>query len=315
MTEQNETCLDLLGLHQALLEPKRRTRGEGSKSKVLRSEILRVLDRFEGSMSSRQIFYQCVSLGAVENTKKECARVGRLLVKMRREGTIDYRRIVDRTRSRHVRPSWDGVADIMDAVADQFRSDAWNDQDVVPIVACEKQALEGIFTESVDEYGVALYTLRGFNSESFEYEWAEEIKTIVRSGREVIVGYFGDWDPSGLDIERNSRTKLEGFGARFEWERVGLLEGDFERHRLVNVPIKKTDTRAKAFLSKFGPKAAELDALRPDVLRDRIQVFIERFIDRDRWIAIEASDEAQRESLSMVAKNWNHALRAVRDRA
>jgi hypothetical protein len=290
----------------------RRKRGEGARTKALRAEILSVLDEIGGSMSSRQVFYQAVSRGAVENTKKDCVRVGRLLVKMRRDGSVPYARICDRTRSRHVRPSWAGVMDIMQATASHFRLDYWARQPVVPMVAVEKQALEGIFAEACDEYGVPLYVLRGFNSESFEYEWSEDIKEITESGREVAVAYFGDWDPSGLDIERNSRDKLERFGARFTWERIGLLESDFDAFDLVKVPVKTTDSRAKVFLNTFGDCAAELDALHPDELQRRIHDAIAVHVDADTWRAVQAEEQVQRESLQEVTGNWEVALAAAR---
>ncbi len=289
-----------------------RTRGEGKKTLALRDAVLDVLTKIESNVSSRQIFYQCVSMGAVANNKAECLRVGRLLVKMRREGTVPYSRIVDRTRSMHVRASWDGVANILEACSTQYRRSYWSDAAVVPMIACEKQALEGIFTEAVDEYGVPLFVLRGFNSESFEYEWAEAIKEHNDNGQEVAIYYFGDHDPSGMCVEETSRRKLEDFGAEFTWERAGLIWNDFERFNLVNVPVKRTDTRSKSYLSKFGDRAAELDALHPDELKARIERAITEHVDVESWNAIHRADKVERESLRVVAKNWNTAVAAAR---
>jgi len=270
-----------------------------------------VLDSIDGSLSSRQVFYQLVSIGAVDNNKSECNRVGRLLVKMRREGTVPYERIVDRTRSKHVRPSWDGAADILEASAQQYRRDYWANRPVVPMIACEKQALEGIFTEAVDAYGVPLWVVRGFNSESFEYEWAKDIREITLTEREVAIYYFGDFDPSGLCIEANSRRKLGRFGAQFSWERAGLVQDDFHDFGLVNVPVKQSDPRAKSFLSQFGDRAAELDALNPDELRRRIVQVIENHVDLVSWKALQRSDELERKTLRTMASNWGYISGAV----
>jgi hypothetical protein len=294
-----------------------KTRGEGKKTKDLRRAILDILDSIDGTMSSRQIFYQCVSSGVVANTKAECLRVGRLLVKMRRDGSIAYSRIVDRTRSRHVRPSWEGVEDVLDVVATQFRRDFWSGlaAHTVPMIACEKQALEGIFQEAVDAYGAELFVLRGYGSESFEYEWSERIKAHTNEGRDVVIYYFGDHDPSGLNIEETSRKKLEGFGAEFVWERAGLVHDDFDTFDLVNIPVKRTDSRAKSYLSQFGDRAAELDALRPDELRDRIQGCIEAHINPDAWERHVRGDEAGRAELRTVAAHWEAALQGARGAA
>lgn len=302
---------DLILAIAAASAPARR-RGAGKRTVALRSAILSVLEYIDGNLSSRQVFYQCVSNGAVENTKAECLRVGRQLVAMRRDATIPYDRIVDRTRGKHIRPSWDGLADILTATAAQYRRDYFRDARVVPMIACEKQALEGIFEDAVDEYGAPLYVIRGFNSESFEFEWAQDIKRHNAEGQDVAIYYFGDFDPSGLCIEANSRRKLEGFGARFDWKRAGLLWEDFERFDLVNIPVKRTDSRAKSYLSQFGDRAAELDALHPDELRRRIAECIAQHVDPDRWEAQLAGDAAGREGLASLAGNLPKALAAVR---
>jgi hypothetical protein len=283
-------------------------RGEGKKRKGLRANILATLETIDGSVSARQLFYQAVSAGVIENNKAECRRVLRLVVDMRRDGSIPYGRIVDRTRARHRRASWNGVRDVLSAAAAQFCLDYWLDQRIVPMVACEKQALEGIFREAVDGWGVPLYVIRGFNSESFEHEWAEDITEITSSGRYVAIYYFGDHDPSGLCIETSSRDKLRGFGADFEWERAGLVWEDLDAYGLVPIPVKRSDPRAKGYLNQFGDRGAELDALHPDSLRERIDEAVRQHIDLDRWNALQKTQQAERESLELVAGNWSAAV-------
>ena len=296
--------------------PKRRGtgrhRGEGARTKALRAVVLKVLAEIEGSLTSRQAFYQAVSRGAVENNKAECRRVGRLVVAMRRDGSVPYERIVDRTRSKHLRPSWAGLEDILVAGASQLRLDYWRDATTFPMVACEKQALEGIFAEAVDEWGASLWVIRGFNSESFEYEWAEDIKEITATGRDVAIYYFGDWDPAGLAIEANSKRKLEGFGARFTWERAGLLQQDMAAFDLVPIPVKRTDPNAKRFLSQFEDRGAELDALHPDELRRRIAEVIEQHVDAERWRRVQRDEQLQRGTLRLIAGNVKGALKGAK---
>jgi hypothetical protein len=295
---------------QATLCPKR-TRGRGKKTEALISETLDVLATFEGSMSTRQVYYQLVSRGAVENKNSEYDRVQRLLVELRRDRRIPYDRIVDRTRGKHQRAGWDGVEDIMEAVAQQYRRDLWADQKTVVMVACEKQALEGIFSEIVDEYGASLWTLRGYGSESFMFEWATEIKRLTKAGKFVVIAYFGDFDPSGLSIEEDCWAKLQGHGAEFGYRRWGLIKEDFDRFDLVNVPVKTTDSRASSYLKEHGNRAAELDALPPDELRDRIRLSITRFIDGERWERLRATEQAERDSLLMVSANWDRAVQGA----
>ncbi len=292
------------------------SRGLGKKTIAVREEILAVLASFDGPMSSRQVAYQLVGRRAIENTEKEKERIGRTIVAMRQEGLIPYSRIVDRTRSKHQRPSWAGVTDIMEAAASQYRRNLWADQPVIPMIACEKRALEGVFSGIVDEYGVSLWTFGGFNSLSFDYEWSEAIREITDAGKRVSVAYFGDHDPSGICIEDTSFDRLgEEFGADFEWCRLGLNPEDFEEFKLAPIPVKPTDRRTKAFLSKFGDHAAELDALPPAELERRIREAIEQHIDMEKWEALKKTEAVERDALDVVIKNWDAAVAAAQDAA
>lgn len=292
------------------------SRGLGKKTIALREAVLDVLAAFDGPMSSRQVAYQLVGRRAIENTESEKKRVGRLIVDMRRDGSIPYSRIVDRTRAKHHFQGWDGLGELMETFSSDYRRDLWTDQPVIPMIACEKAALEGIFSGIVDEYGSSLWTFQGFISESFAYEWAEEIRRLNRAGKNVAIYYFGDFDPSGLVIEEDARGKLHGFGAGFEWRREGLLLKDFDEFNLVRVPVKRdTDTRAKAFLSKFGDRAAELDALSPAELEARIRLAILEHIDHGRWQATKTIERSEREAFNLVAENWDTAVAAARSAA
>jgi len=289
------------------------SRGPRQATKALRGEVLRVLDDHDVVMSTRQLYYQLVSRAVVENTARSYDRVQRLLVTMRRDHAIEYGRIVDRTRSKHQRAGWDGVGEVMRAVHGQYRRDVWSEQDTIVMVACEKQALEGVFAEVVDEYGAQLWILRGFGSESFAFEWATAIKRFAAAGKSVVVAYFGDFDPSGLAIEQDARTKLRSHGASFEWQRHGLLISDFDRFDLVNVPVKRT--RAKKYLAGLGDRAAELDALPPDELHRRVRACMAEHLDHDALTRLRAQEIAERESLGMVAGHWEAAVAGARDAA
>lgn len=291
-------------------------RGLGKKTISLRQAILDVLAGFKGPMSSRQVAYQLVGRQVIENTEVEKERVGRVIVDMRKEGLVPYSRIVDRTRAKHQRATWEGVTDIMEAAASQYRRNLWADQPTIPMIACEKRALEGVFSSVVDEYGVSLWTFGGFNSLSFDYEWSEAIKEITGAGKSVQIAYFGDHDPSGICIEETSLRRLKkDFGADFGWCRHGLQPEDLRKFKLARIPVKHGDRRAKAFLSKFGDRAAELDALPPAELEKRIRAAIEEYIDVGRWQAMQNVEAAERESLGIVIDRWDVAVAAARGAA
>jgi hypothetical protein len=285
------------------------------KTVALADVIVEVFAAFDGSMSTRQVFYQCVSRAAIENIPRNYDRVQRLLVDMRRSGEIPFDRVVDRTRSKHHWEGWDSLEEVLEQNAVQYRRDPWRDQRTVVMVACEKQALEGIFAEEVDNYGTSLWVTRGYPSEAYLFEWADEIMDHNRRGQFVVVPYFGDHDPSGLDIERAIVDGLRRFGAGkgFHLERHGLRFTDIARFDIPRLDVKPKAQGAKAYVERYGNVAAELDALPPAELRARINDAIRDHIHNvAQWNAIRAAERAERESLHMIVRNLPAAITAAR---
>ncbi|MBI2393179.1 MAG: hypothetical protein HYV09_26575 [Deltaproteobacteria bacterium] len=289
-----------------------RHRGLGRRTHELRDAIVRVLDGFDGSMSTRQVFYQVVSIGAIENSPANYDRVQRAIVAMRRDGTIPYARIVDRTRRKYQRAAWDSAEEAVGALHSQYRRDLWADQPTVVHVACEKQALEGIFAAACDEYGASLWILRGFISEGFVWEWAEDIRALNAAGKRVVIAFFGDFDPSGLDLERDLLDRLDGFGAEFECFRWGIHREDIDEYGIPSVGVKATDSRTKRFVAEHGTVTAELDALPPAVLRKRVKDAIVDEIDPTAWNRLVEITNIERESMAHVARNWNSIVAMAR---
>jgi hypothetical protein len=65
--------------------------------------------------------------------------------------------------------------------------------------------------------------------------------------------------------------------------------------------VKDSDTRAKSFIKRYGRRTVELDALRPDILRDRLRAAIERLIDPYRWARAKLVEEAQQKTCERYA--------------
>jgi hypothetical protein len=104
-------------------------------------------------------------------------------------------------------------------------------------------------------------------------------------GQEPVVLYFGDLDPSGVQmLEATVETledELDLYGVEFK--RVGLNP---EHIRLYNLPsdpdaAKVTDPRYKQYAAKYGSVAVELDAVHPAQLQKMIKETIESELDMD----------------------------------
>jgi len=142
------------------------------------------------------------------------------------------------------------------------------------------------------EYDVPLSPIRGYISDSFAFELGNNWRDIEK---DIYVYYVGDYDPSGFDLERNAQEKLTEFaGKHINWVRLGLNESDFDEFSLVELPVKKADSRSKEFVRKHGDRCAEIDALPPPALRDRIRTAIEKHVPREQWEKLRQVEAAEK---------------------
>ena len=153
--------------------------------------------------------------------------------------------------------SWSGLADYADSVRSCYRRDFWASLPHHVEVFVEKDAVAGTIQPITEEYDVALRVCRGYSSISFAGEIADLWREIKKP---IFAFYLGDFDPSGFDLERDLREKLERYSGRtdFVWQRLGVTESDFADHDLVRLPLKRnksgdlSDKRAAGFIRQYG---------------------------------------------------------------
>jgi hypothetical protein len=106
--------------------------------------------------------------------------------------------------------------------------------------------------------------------------------------------YFGDFDPSGEDMDRHLQNAIEQFGLQddVDFRRVAVTLEQIKRFNLPPVPDNqetldklRKDTRTNKFREKHGGKlyAVELDALLaviPDQLKTMVQQSVDQFFDK-----------------------------------
>src|SRR5262249_42927249 len=156
-------------------------------------------------------------------------------------------------------------------------------------VFVEKDAVAGTIQPVTHEFDVALRVCRGYASVSFAGEIADEWTQIDKP---IFAYYCGDFDPSGFDIDRDLREKLERYSHRyheqdtacadesnFVWQRLGVVADDFGEFGLIELPVKRKDKRAAGFVRRHGERCAEIDALPPSELRRRVEAAIRGHID------------------------------------
>src|SRR5262249_1763857 len=138
----------------------------------------------------------------------EMKRVYRLLKDAREDGTIPWSWIVDETRGLEITATWANPAELGEQVAAASRRGFWDQQPVRCEVWSEKGTVRGVLKPVLDRYGVGFNPVHGFNSATNVYSTSQS-----GDGRELVILYVGDYDPSGLCMSEVALPKrLEQYG-------------------------------------------------------------------------------------------------------
>jgi hypothetical protein len=254
-------------------------------------------------ITGRGIGYKLFTAGLISSmSRTDMKRVYRLLKIAREEGTIPWHWIVDEARELERTPSWNDPEEFAEAAALGYRRDFWSQQPERCEVWSEKGTLRGVLQPVLDHYGVGFRVMHGFSSATVVHEIA-----VDRDRRPLTALYVGDFDPSGMFMsERDLPDRLKEYGG----DHVTVLRIALRQDQLSPLPSfpasdKRKDPRYKWFVESFGDRCWEIDALDPNALRDRVEGWVRACIeDRDGWERCEQINEAERESLKVVLRNW-----------
>lgn len=277
-------------------------------------EIITDYQRRGFTLTLRQLYYQFVSRDLLPNRQSEYKRLGSIVNDARLAGLLDWSAIEDRTRNVRRTSVWRNPAQIIDAVADQYRENLWADQPYVPEVWIEKDALVGVIERVCEEHGVPYLACRGYLSQSEAYDAGKRFRDIYSGGREPIILHLGDHDPSGLDMTRDMQERLSMFaGMHIEVRRLALNMDQIQQYDPPPNPAKDTDARFVGYEEEFGDESWELDALEPEVISDLVQSELDTIIDRPRWDAAHERQEENRADLTAVSTYWSDVAQHARD--
>jgi len=232
-------------------------------------------------LTLRQAYYQLVSANLVPNTEKSYKKVGTAVSNGRLAGLIDWDAIEDRVRQPKVQAEWDSLEELVEDALQSFRLPRLSGQRTYAELWVEKDALAGVLSPIANEYHVTLMVNRGYSSQSAMYEAAQRIEACMDDYEceEAVVFYLGDLDPSGEDMVRDIGARLSLFGCMAEVEKIALTIDQVREYNLPPNPAKLTDTRAAAFIAKYGTESWEVDALPPAVLQQVIRESLDDALD------------------------------------
>ena len=278
---------------------KRRTRAELD---ALQAVICAVVAH-DQPMTNRHTFYRVVSEGAIEKTEQGYRTVCRELVRLRRSGVLPFDWIADNTRWIRRARTYRSLQDVLTESARLYRRTLWESSPVHVEVWCESDSIASVLVEETYLFDVPLMVFRGYSSEGYLYTLGEEIKA---HGRPTCIYYFGDYDPSGIDIARAALKRVREFApdATITFERIAVTPEQIATQHLLTRPPKQSDPRTKGFQGA----TVEIEALPSPQLRGLVRQCILAHVDEAQWQVLATAEENERQILTWLAAAVPHYM-------
>lgn len=271
--------------------------------------------RAQGYMLTlRQLYYQFVARDLIPNTVQSYNRLQAIVSDARKAGFIDWLAIEDRTRAPESVSHWGEPAEIIDDSAEDYRIDKWIAQPQRVEVWIEKDALVGVIEDVCVELDVTYYSCRGYSSDPPVWNAARRFNNYTRGSaggpkQGTTVFYFGDHDPSGLDMTRDLRARLALFGSRATVLRVALTMDQIDHFKPPPNPAKITDSRYAGYVAEHGGQSWELDALEPAVIVGLVRAHVEAARHEGLWDQAIDRENRDRELLSLISDRFDDVVR------
>jgi len=253
-----------------------------------------VLSEYSQRLTLRQLYYQLVSRNIIPNKDREYKKLSEIATKARKAGMIDWQAIEDRLRKPQLPYYADDLADALNDIYNSYRLDRMEGQRRYIEVWVEKDSLSGVLLPITQKYHVRLMVNRGYSSITAMYEASE------RMGEDPLILYFGDHDPSGLDMIRDIEDRLYEMGTPVTVEPVALTMAQIRHYNPPPNPAKLSDTRSPHYVAQYGYESWELDALPPDVLSELVEEAILSRIDLDKYNKVLEQEKADKTELKKL---------------
>lgn len=280
------------------------------KSEAMIEIANKILAEYEAEgydLSLRQLYYQMVARDIIPNSVKSYNNLGSLISDGRKAGLIDWNMICDRGRVVVKNSHWETPADILDTAAETFQIEKWKMQPSHVVVMVEKQALEGVLIPVCERLDVPFLANKGYSSDSTMYRIARKMRAASQAGKEIVVIYLGDHDPSGIDMTRDVKERLELYGRiDIDVQRVALNMDQIRRLNPPENPAKQTDSRFDSYRRRFGNSSWELDAIEPTQLAEIVSTAIISNMDSLQWERAKQIEDAMKSDLAKMAADYRN---------
>lgn len=282
-------------------------RGDSLNLVVMANDII---DEYEVAgyiLTLRQLYYQFVARGLIENTERSYKNLGSIITKARMAGLLSWEAIEDRTRTHNDYWYEENETEPVKDLPRYIRYDQWARQHIYIEVWVEKEALGNVISRACDPLLVSHMACKGYLSASEAWRAGQRFEKKLADGKDCLIIHLGDHDPSGIDMSRDNRERIETFtyGMGVRLDRIALNMDQIEQYKPPPNPTKPKDSRTQDYKKRYGLISWELDALEPAVMEKLITDEIEQYIDFNLWDDVTKQETETRRRLRRVYENWH----------
>lgn len=247
-----------------------------------------IVEKFEAdgyTMTLRQLYYQLVATGKLENVVENYDRLGDAVSDGRLTGLISWTAIEDRVRFLRGAETFPSPLEAIKGLRESYRIDYWKNQPNRVEVWIEKDALLGVIGDVCMDLGVNYFSCKGYGSQSELWRAGQRFARYIQGGQRPIVLHMGDHDPSGVHMTEDNAKRLSLFaGVPVQVIRIALNMDQVEKFKPPPNPVKPKDARTAGYVERFGIETCwELDALSPREMIRLIDQTVKAFRDPKKW--------------------------------
>lgn len=259
-----------------------------------------IVEGYGQQLTVRTLYYRLVADHGMTNSMLHCKRVIAAMAVARWDGSISFDSFLDHEREvvgytaaheTDVYNKIDRAEDQINAWMSNYSKNRWENQPIYPEVWIEKKALQGVFDKPCNRADVALCPCKGYPSLTFLNEASARFDEQISYGKEVVMLYFGDYDPSGEDIPRSIVEKLGMMGTEVTLKRIALTKEQVIEWKLPPAPTKITDSRSHNW---DGLGQVELDAIEPNKLAKMVTKAINELFNEELGDELTSQESKER---------------------
>jgi hypothetical protein len=283
--------------------------------------------------SVRALAYQLFNEKLIASMgKKDTAKVSRWATIAREEGSMPWEWIVDPTRAEQRVPTWHDPIAFGRTMQKAYRRNKWEAQPTHVSVWSEKGTVEGTLRPILEKYEVPFQVLHGWSGSTPVWDAA---RANLDRHQNTLILYVGDYDPSGMGMsEMDLPQRLARYSTndpsdkdlspefvqmalsdvRLSIRRIALTAEDtvsLGKPTRFPAATKKKDSRYGWFTRNYGDWCWELDALSPNVLRERVESAILAELDPETWDRYVHAEKVELEAIKATCRSWTSILQQV----